>query len=130
SGSEQALNRKSVKHQGRPICQYNINGILIQKWDKINDAAKALNVIASNIILACNNGNIYHNCFWRYHVEFYPNEEWRLSPFVQYKPFYVSSYGRILRPNGRISNGNVHNGYMTITIYDINTNEMYERRVH
>ena len=74
--------------------------------DKANEPVGSLNITANNIISACNDGNIYHGYCWGYYIEIYPDEELRLSPFTQYKPFYVSFYGRL---NGRISKESFQN---------------------
>ena len=129
--SEQNINRRKYTKQPKPVCQYDIKGNFIQIWEKAKDAAKALNISYDCIRKACKSHDSYRNCFWRYYVKNYPNEFWRLVPYENYSTLYASSYGRVMRENGEITEGYRNSyGYLKITFYEKNTGKRLEKHVH
>lgn len=115
---EQALHRrKHENHWGQPINQLTHDGQLVRRWDRIIEAATTLNIPVGRISRACRSGKIADNFRWAYtEPEQIPGEEWRLIPYPECEPRYVSSFGRFKFPNGRISYGTDSAGYKFVSI--------------
>lgn len=91
--------------------------ILINIWNRIIDIEKYYTTPSGSITQACQQRSPYIGFYWRYHVQYYSDEQWNLMPYPEYEPLYVSTHGRVLRQNGFITGGCLHNGYSNITIY-------------
>lgn len=56
--------------------------------------------------------------YWRYYIINYPNEIWKLAPYPEYETLYVSDHGRVMRLNGKLSEGSLDDGYLYILVRD------------
>lgn len=127
---QQAQNRESYVHKGRSIYQYDHNGNFIRKWESIIEASMTLELPSRNINKASINQVMYAECYWRYYVELFQDEEWILAPYPEYESFFVFSYGRIMTSNGRIKTGHLNAGYIYIGLYEKETKRRVNKRLH
>ena len=58
------------------------------------------------------------------------NENWSIIPYPEYEFLYISCYGCIMRLNGVITEGTLHNGYLSIDIYHKNNNNRANLLIH
>jgi len=122
--TEQSVNRNHNR-KGIEVYQLNIDGTIIKKWDKIQDAAKELNIKNVSISRCCLNKQITAGKFkWKYCRDVddntIPDEIWKLSPFVEYEKIDVSNYGRLKKKDGIITSGNKNRGELIISPQIIN----------
>jgi hypothetical protein len=89
--------------------------------NKIQDAANYFNIERNNISKA------YKGCYWKFANI---NKKWHPLPYDELEPLYASSLGRIMRPNGRITEGSIKNDYHSTKVYEKYTRNMLSRRVH
>lgn len=65
--SEQSINKDPTKRKGRAVNQYDLNGTLIQRWDRISDASRATGANESSIASCCRDERHTAGGFkWRY----------------------------------------------------------------
>ena len=120
TSSEQALN-KEHNRRGIPIYQMDLNGNIIRRWEKIKEAARILNVHDVSISRTCKgNQETAGGFIWRYCQDVDNNsmaeEEWKLAPFPEYEPIYVSNYGRLMKQDSILTFGNQQGGYLVISL--------------
>lgn len=126
--SENNSNRDFSSHRkGKPVSQFTCGGHLIKIWSTLKEAAVSLGLSPQRISDACKNFKTYTNFYWRYYVEYIPDEEWRSVPFPELESLWASSYGRIWRPtNGIITNGSLRGGYLCADFFETSI----QKRVH
>jgi hypothetical protein len=117
--SEQRLNSsKPRKKKGREIYQYDLDGNLIKKWNKLSDIMCDLKCQNRGIIDVCKGRKeSYKDSKWAYadEVDVDPSEEWRIIPKETITSLYASSKGRI-KNSKRIIHGGLQTGYRRIHI--------------
>ncbi|CAB4400677.1 unnamed protein product [Rhizophagus irregularis] len=101
----------------RKIVQKTLDGNVVQIWDSIRLASRALK-ISETCISECCSGKQKTSGGWRWmyyedHIKPDPNEEWREIELDSRK-FRVSSLRRIQLTNGEITQGSLHIGYRKV----------------
>jgi hypothetical protein len=132
TGSGQSLNKDHTVtiNKYRPINQYEMNGNLLGKWRGIMDIEKELHISSNGVRKACKELGSYRNFIWRYHVEIIPGEEWRLAPYPEYEPMYVSTHGRIMIKTGKIVAGSDDSGYLRMDVAYKDSTQRAQIRKH
>ena len=118
--SDNCRNKTFVYKKGKKVNQYDLKGNFIKTWNKIADVESKLNINHSNIIANINGRKKSTNGFiWKYEIEYFDDEIWKIVPIEEIEDTFVSNYGRIKRKNDNssITFGSLRkDGYYTISI--------------
>lgn len=125
--SKQVYNRTPNQRRGKPVLQCDLQGNLIQKWDRITDAARTIGVTNGIINQACRDNTQLCDCLWGY---YYENEMWYVVPYLEYDTVYASTYGRLFTSSNEITFGSIKNGYSEIELYNNFTEKYDDVKVH
>lgn len=95
TSSQQQINcNKPRQKKGREVYQYDLEGNLIKKWDKISDIMCDLKIQNRGIIDTCKKRrDSYKEFIWAYvdEVDIDTSEEWRIIPQDTIVSLYASS---------------------------------------
>ena len=121
----------------RKVVEYGLDWVPIKEWKSIVEAATFYKNHTTVIINCCKDRNLtFKDHHWLYIEDAdilsgkYEGEEWRLSPYPEYKPIYVSDFGRVKNADGRVLKGKEYCGYLFIKLYYVDTGKDVKRPAH
>ena len=103
--------------RGTPICQYSDDDVFIKKWDNVKQAANHFDISTFSIYAVLDRNQKSQGFFWRKFFEIFQDEEFKLIPFEEYEPLFVSNFGRLRNIDGVIREGYVNNKYLSTNVY-------------
>lgn len=117
---------------GRPVNQYDLNGIFIREWKSITEVRDTLQT-SENISEVCtgrrNSSNGY---IWKYvdDVKIIEGEIWKNIPYLEYGNIQVSNIGRVRLITGRITYGQNLEDYLHVYLKRIDNGIIKNHSVH
>lgn len=121
-----------LNHQGQYVYQYDINYILIKKWDTITNVSENLPCNKQCLSRACKNKKLFKNYYWSFD-DVDPNEIWVSSKdiYPEYEEFLTSSLGKLKRiSSGHITYGFKRGGYISVKVVDKLTGKHIAKQMH
>ena len=127
--SEQSFNR-NLKERIIPIDQYDVNGLFIQTWDSVKRVCEELNIKSHMIYKSMKNTEKTAGGFiWKKVEEVIDGEIWK-KYLDDFPDTFVSNKGRVKKRSGDITRGSLNKGYLTVYIFNKNTNKYHNVFVH
>jgi hypothetical protein len=110
------LNRLKSNRKGKPLAQMDWNGNTIKVWEKVPDAAAALNVNEKTLASHCRNNTTYAGYKWQYVTEDLEGEIWKTAE-LETGTLEISNIGRVKVGNFNANYGTkTSNGYLRVMV--------------